>query len=172
MSGKGIRVRYMTIGVCKNRLLSISIISWYRNFVCSKFYSLVLRCTAHAAHTPTNAPNGGFVEFIASVCDAGHPPHTGRVWAKCGSESDLIHFFGFTTPEWISSDSLWWSACVFRTICLFCICYILTSFLIFSVASCNQFEYTFRGRKKSPENLTDLVRSSGLFLYFLCFIRA
>ena len=51
----------------------------YRNFVCSKFYSLVLSCTAAPLHSPTNAPNGGFVEFIAAVCDTGHPPHTGRV---------------------------------------------------------------------------------------------
>ena len=37
---------------------------------------------------------------------------------------------------------------------------------------CNPLEYTFRGRKKSPENLTNLVRPSGLFQYFLCSIRA
>ena len=30
----------------------MSIISYYRNFVCSKFYSLVLSCTAHAAPQP------------------------------------------------------------------------------------------------------------------------
>ena len=48
-------------------------------------------------------------------------------------------------------------------------CHLLISFF---VASYNRFEHTFRGRKKSPENLTDLVRPSGLFLYFLCFIRA
>ena len=46
------------------------------------------------SHSPTNAPNGGFVEFIASVCDAGHPPHTGRVWAKCGSESSIDSLSG------------------------------------------------------------------------------
>ena len=40
------------------------------------------------------------------------------------------------------------------------------------VILCNPLEYTFRGRKKSPENLTDLVRPSGLFQYFLCSIRA
>ena len=70
----------------------MSIISYYRDFVCSKFYSLVVSCTAMPPHSPTNAPNGGLAEFIASVCDAEHPPLTGRVWAKCGSESDMIHF--------------------------------------------------------------------------------
>ena len=40
-------------------------------------------------HPYENLVNGGFVEFIASVCDAGHPPHTGRVWAKCCSESSI-----------------------------------------------------------------------------------
>ena len=48
-------------------------------------------------------------------------------------------------------------------------CHLLISFF---VASYNRFEHTFRGRKKSPEDLTDLVRPSGLFIYFLCFIRA
>ena len=42
-------------------------------------------------HSPTNAPSGGFAGDVASVCDAEHPPHTGRVWARCESESNLIH---------------------------------------------------------------------------------
>ena len=46
-------------------------------------------------HSPTNAPNGGFAGDVVSVCDAEHPPHTGLVWARFGSESDLIHFFDF-----------------------------------------------------------------------------
>jgi hypothetical protein len=29
------------------------------------------------------------------VCCVCHLPHTGRVWAWCESESDLIHFFDF-----------------------------------------------------------------------------
>ena len=47
------------------------------------------------SHSPTNAPSGGLAEFIASVCGEEYLPHTGLVWAKCGSESDLIHFFDF-----------------------------------------------------------------------------
>ena len=46
-------------------------------------------------HSPTNAPNGGFAGDVASVCDAEYLPHTGLVWARFGSESDLIHFFDF-----------------------------------------------------------------------------
>lgn len=42
-------------------------------------------------------------------------------------------------------------------------CHLLISFF---VASYNRFEHTFRGRKKSPEDLTDLVRSSGLLYIF------
>ena len=42
-------------------------------------------------------------------------------------------------------------------------CHLLISFF---VASYNRFEHTFRGRKKSPEDLTDLVRPSGL-LYII-----
>ena len=34
------------------------------------------------------------MEFIASVCDAGHPPHTGCVWEKCGSESSIDSLSG------------------------------------------------------------------------------
>ena len=33
-------------------VLAYTIISYYRNFVCSKFYSLMLSCTAHAAQQP------------------------------------------------------------------------------------------------------------------------
>ena len=47
-------------------------------------------------------------------------------------------------------------------------CHLLISFLLFRVTLLN----TPSGEKKSLENLTDLVRPSGLFLYFLCFIRA
>ena len=88
------------------------------------------------------------------------------------SESNLIHFFGFTTPEWISSDSLWRSSCVFCTISQNWSNHKYTSFPCYIVIPYNPLEYTFRGRKKSPENLTDLVRPSGLFQYFLCSIRA
>jgi len=45
------------------------------------------------SHSPTNAPNGGFAGDVAPWCDAELPPHTGLVWARCGSESDLIHFY-------------------------------------------------------------------------------
>ena len=44
-------------------------------------------------HSPTNAPNGGFVSALASVSDVWYLPHTGRVWARCESESELIHFY-------------------------------------------------------------------------------
>ena len=51
-----------------------SIISYYRHFVRSKFYSPVLSCTAHAAHSPTSAPNGGcsgcFVSVVLRVASA------------------------------------------------------------------------------------------------------
>ena len=46
-------------------------------------------------HPYETLENGGFAEFIASVCDAEYLPHTGLVRARCGSESDLIHFFDF-----------------------------------------------------------------------------
>ena len=42
-------------------------------------------------------------------------------------------------------------------------CHLLISFF---VASYNRFEHTFRGEKKSPENLTDLVRPPGSFYIF------
>ena len=82
------------------------------------------------------------------------------------SESNFIHFFGFTTPELISSDSLWRSSCVFCTISQNWSNHKYTSFPCYIVIPYNPLEYTFRGRKKSPENLTDLVRPSGL-LYII-----
>ena len=43
----------------------------------------------------------------------------------------------------------------------------------FFVVSCNSFEYTFRGEKRGPENLTDFGKAlRASYLYFLCFIRA
>ena len=59
-----------------------------------------------------------------------------------------------------------------QTVVKYGICHILTSFLDFSCCLVYPIWIHFPERKKSPENLTDLVRPSGLFLYFLCFIRA
>ena len=42
----------------------------------------------------------------------------------------------------------------------------------FKLLFCVTLLNTLSEEKKSPENLTDLVRSSGLIIYFLCFIRA
>ena len=120
------------------------------------------------SHSPTYAPNGGFAGDVASVCDTEHPPHTGRVWTKCESESDLIHFFGFTSPEWISSDSLWRSSCVFHTISQNWSNHKFTTFPCCIVILCNPLEYTFRERKKSPEDLTDFGKAlRALYIFSL-----
>ena len=72
----------------------------YRNFVCSKFYALVLSCTAHAVPQPHKRAKRRFCESPRGLCPmCAISPTRGRVWAGLGSESDLIHFFGFTTPE-------------------------------------------------------------------------
>ena len=118
--------------------------------MCSKFYSLVLSCTARAATQPRKRPNGGFLLLLVSVCDAGHLLHTGRVWARYVSESDWIHFFGFDPREWISSDSLWRSTGIFCTILYLEFCHMITSFLnlfsLFHVTLSN----TLSGKKKEP----------------------
>ena len=117
-------------------------------------------------NSPTNAPNCGFVSVLASVSGEGILPHMGRVWARCGSESDVIHFFGFALPEWIRTDSLRRPTGVFHTILLILFNHSLISFF---VALCDPFEYTFRRRKKSPEDLTDFgkaLRALSIFSLF------
>ena len=140
--------------------------------MCSKFYSPVLSCTAAPLHSPTSAPNGGFAGDVASVCGAEHPPHTGRVWAKCGSESDVIHFFGFFSKSesvliHFGGPRAYFAQSLRIGLIISSLPFRATSLFRVTLLS------TLSGRrKKSPEDLTDLVRPSGLFLYFLCFIRA
>ena len=62
----------------------------------------------------------------------------------------MIHFFGFTTPERISSDSLRRSSCVFRTISQNWSNHKFTSFPRHIVIPRNPLEYTFREEKKEP----------------------
>lgn len=50
-------------------------------------YNAIPQYPKSKKHPYENLANDGFVEFIVSVCDAGHPPHTGLVWAVRGSES-------------------------------------------------------------------------------------
>ena len=45
-------------------------------------------------------------------------------------------------------------------------------FLICFVVLCNPLEYTFRGEKRARRTLPKSVRLSGLFIYYLCSIRA
>ena len=138
--------------------------------MCSKFYSPVLSCTAAPLHSPTSAPNGGFWDFLASVCGEGHPPHTGRVWAKCGSESDVIHFFGFFSKSESVLIHFGGPRAYFAQSLR--IGLIISSLPCCIVILCNPLEYTFRREKRARRTLPILVRPSGLFLYFLCFIRA
>ena len=40
------------------------------------------------------------------MSDVGVQPHAGRVWARCESESELIHFYALFSEKWIKTDSL------------------------------------------------------------------
>ena len=151
----------------------MSIISYYRDFVCSKFYSPVLSCTAHADPQPHKRAKrracGVHRVRVRCGASAPHRARLGEMWEWIRYDS----LFSSSLKKWIRTDSLRRPAYIFCTIFWIWFCHIHTpSFLICIVVSCNPLEYTFRGRKKSPENLTDLVRPSGLFLYFLCSIRA
>ena len=78
----------------------MSIISYYRNFVCSKFYSLVLSCTAHAAPQPHKRAKRRFCGWcrvrVRRGVSAPHGADLGEMW------------------EWIRFDSLFrfWSKIV------------------------------------------------------------
>ena len=58
---------------------------------------LLGQARAMGASAVVCAMSGSFTQrgSFAAVSDAGHQPHTGRVWARYASESDLIHSFGF-----------------------------------------------------------------------------
>ena len=62
----------------------ISIISYYRLFVCSKFYSPVLSCTAHAAPQPhKRAKRRVFWLFRIRVLRVASAPHRADLGGYC-----------------------------------------------------------------------------------------
>ena len=137
--------------------------------MCSKFYSLVVSCTAMPPHSPTNVPNGGFVGDLAIRVRCGDSPprgpHLGEVreWIRYDS------LFSSSLKKWIRTDSLRRPAYIFCTIFWIWFCHIHTpSFLICIIVSCNPLEYTFRERKKSPEDLTDFGKAlRALYIFSL-----
>ena len=77
----------------------MSIISYYRNFVCSKFYSLVLSCTAHAASQPhKRAKRRALRLFRIRVLRVASAPHRADL-AVTASESELIHFYALFSEK-------------------------------------------------------------------------
>ena len=141
--------------------------------MCSKFYSLVLSCTAHAAPQPHKRAKRRVCGWCRVRVQRGaSAPHRADLGGYC---------------EWIRFDSLFqfWSKKVNQfwftlavrvrishssSVLRLSYTHILSwFFLLPCVTLLNTLS---GGRKKSPENLTDLVRPSGLFLYFLCSIRA
>ena len=139
--------------------------------MCSKFYSLVLSCTATPPQLHKRAKRRVCGVHRVRVRWGASAPHRADLGGYC---------------EWIKFDSLFrfyhprvnqfWFTLAVRvrishssSVLRLSYTHILSWFFLLP---CVTLSNTLSGgRKKSPENLTDLVRPSGLFLYFLCFIR-
>ena len=139
--------------------------------MCSKFYSLVLSCTAHAVPQPHKRAKrrvcGWCRVRVRRGVSAPHVACLGEIWEWIRFDSlfrfctQIVNQFWFTSAVRVRISH---SSSVLRL----SYTHILSWFFLLP---CVTFRIHFPERKKSPEDLTDLVRSSELFIYYLCSIR-
>ena len=146
----------------------MSIISYYRLFVCSKFYSPVLSCTAHAAPQPHKRAKRRFCGWccvrVRRGVSAPHGACLGEFWEWIRFDSLFRFWFKIVNQFWFTSAvrvRISHSSSVLRL----SYTHILSWFFLLP---CVTLLNTPSGEKKEARRaLPILVKPSGPLIYFL-----